>query len=355
LERRMIKAVFLDIDGTLRDERHGIPASAVQALRMCRKVGIQVVICTGRNMASIQPDVKALAVDGIIAGGGCMILEGGQVRKNLFFQDEEIKEVVHGLVQKEMPFALESQQGIFMNQAASLWFRKDFERKLEGLEPWERQRRREENRISYKDNMAWYRPGHDAIHKICIWSPMDKREETAVMALQAGTIVQQGVVDGQWYLEVLPAGCTKGDAVREWCRMKEVSPADAISFGDGKNDIEMLLATGIGVAMVDGDSGLKACADAVCETAMEDGIYRELARRGVISAETSGMGNGIGMENRADKEKQYQKNSGRKKQWQKQEIGGRKKWYTRFIPEALRTAMMTESVTYAESRKNWII
>lgn len=317
MERRMKKAVFLDIDGTLRDERHGIPASAVQALRMCRDTGIQVVICTGRNMASIQPDVKALAVDGIIAGGGCMILEGGQVRKNVFFQYEEIKEVVHCLVQKETPFALESQQGIFMNQAASLWFRKDFERKLEGLEPWERQRR-EENGISYKDNMAWYRPGHDAIHKICIWSPMDKREETAVMASQAGTIVQQGVVDGQWYLEVLPAGCTKGEAVREWCRMKEVSPADAISFGDGKNDIEMLLATGIGVAMADGDSGLKACADAVCETAMEDGIYRELARRGVISAETSemgngiGMGNSIGMENRADKENSIRKTPGGK-------------------------------------------
>lgn len=70
--------------------------------------------------------------------------------------------MIHVLVRKEVPIALESQQGIFMNKAASLWFRKDFERKLEGLEPWERQRRREENGIRYEDNMAWYRPGHDA-------------------------------------------------------------------------------------------------------------------------------------------------------------------------------------------------
>ncbi|MCH1949613.1 HAD-IIB family hydrolase [Enterocloster sp. OA13] len=309
----MIKAVFLDIDGTLRDERHGIPASAVQAIGMCRESGIQVVICTGRNLASIQPDVKALTVDGIIAGGGCLILEEGRVRKNLFFQYEEIKEMIHVLVRKEVPFALESQQGIFMNKAASLWFRKDFERKLEGLEPWERQRRREENGIRYEDNMAWYRPGHDAIHKVCIWSPMDEREEMEGMASRAGTIVQQGGLDGRWYLEVLPPGCTKGEAIREWCRMKAVSPSDTISFGDGRNDIEMILSTGIGVAMADGDPELRKRADAVCGTAMEDGIYRELVRRGIISMEPygvenrAGMRHGASMERRADMEKQYQR------------------------------------------------
>lgn len=107
----MIKAVFLDIDGTLRDERHGIPASAVQAIGMCRESGIQVVICTGRNLASIQPDVKALTVDGIIAGGGCLILEEGRVRKNLFFQYEEIKEMIHVLVRKEVPLHWKASRG----------------------------------------------------------------------------------------------------------------------------------------------------------------------------------------------------------------------------------------------------
>ena len=49
----MTKIIYLDIDGTLRDERLGIPESAETALRICREQGILIVICTGRNQISI--------------------------------------------------------------------------------------------------------------------------------------------------------------------------------------------------------------------------------------------------------------------------------------------------------------
>ena len=55
-----------------------------------------------------------------------------------------------------------------------------------------------------------------------------------------------------------------------------------MSFGDGKNDVDMIRTPGIGVAMEDGDEELKQWADSLCRPASGDGIYRELVRRGII-------------------------------------------------------------------------
>ena len=55
-----------------------------------------------------------------------------------------------------------------------------------------------------------------------------------------------------------------------------------MSFGDGENDAELLLATGLGIAMENGSAELKKIADAVCGTVQEDGIYKELVNREII-------------------------------------------------------------------------
>lgn len=286
----MVRAIFLDIDGTLRDERTGVPESAVEAIRMCRRKGIQVVICTGRNMAAIQPDVSRIETDGIIAGGGCLILMGGRVQKISFFQNEEMRALLGALWEKHLPFSMESQETIFMNRAAAEWLKLDFEAKMRGLEPKERERRGRENGICYESTLETYRAERDCIHKICLWIPRAYACELTALAEKLGTVAQQneilrGSLKGWTYLELLPPGCSKGTAIREWCGCRGIRLCETLSFGDGKNDIDMLRTTGIGVAMKNGDEELKQYASAVCEAASEDGIYRELVRQRIIGGE----------------------------------------------------------------------
>ena len=46
----MIKAIFFDIDGTLRDfEEKGIPEYTRRALDMAREAGLRLCIATGRS------------------------------------------------------------------------------------------------------------------------------------------------------------------------------------------------------------------------------------------------------------------------------------------------------------------
>ena len=51
------------------------------------------------------------------------------------------------------------------------------------------------------------------------------------------------------------------------------SKAEAIAFGDGHNDIEMLENVGMGIAMGNAKDEVKAKADFVCKSVEDDGIY----------------------------------------------------------------------------------
>ena len=52
----MIKAVFLDVDGTLVSFRtHEVPRSAVGALRAAHARGVRLFIATGRTAGDLEP------------------------------------------------------------------------------------------------------------------------------------------------------------------------------------------------------------------------------------------------------------------------------------------------------------
>ena len=57
---------------------------------------------------------------------------------------------------------------------------------------------------------------------------------------------------------------------------------DAMAFGDGLNDMEMLHAVGFGVAMGNAHPALKAVADHICPPVGEDGIWHALHDLGVL-------------------------------------------------------------------------
>ena len=57
---------------------------------------------------------------------------------------------------------------------------------------------------------------------------------------------------------------------------------ETIAFGDGGNDVDMLQAAGIGVAMGNASDSVKAVADEVCGSVDEDGIYYYLKEKGLI-------------------------------------------------------------------------
>ncbi len=79
-------------------------------------------------------------------------------------------------------------------------------------------------------------------------------------------------------IEINDKAATKGEALRFLCRHLGVDVRDTMAFGDGSNDMTMIRAAGIGVAMANADPALRAAADFVTDTNDADGVAKAIAR-----------------------------------------------------------------------------
>lgn len=77
----------------------------------------------------------------------------------------------------------------------------------------------------------------------------------------------------QAHLEIIPRGLSKGNALVQLAQRLGIPVENTVAAGDAANDLSMLRAAGVGVAMCNGTDEAKAAADAVtCRDNNHDGI-----------------------------------------------------------------------------------
>lgn len=75
-----------------------------------------------------------------------------------------------------------------------------------------------------------------------------------------------------FWLEVMPAETSKGNAVRMILEKEGMTREQAVGFGDGDNDLEMLAACGTAVAMKNAMPDVLKAADCITLSNMQDGV-----------------------------------------------------------------------------------
>ena len=86
-------------------------------------------------------------------------------------------------------------------------------------------------------------------------------------------------VSGRWHPEftdITAREADKGKGIQAIARYKGFDPARTIAFGDGGNDLSMILQAGIGVAMGNATPQLKQHADYITTSVDDDGILNAL-------------------------------------------------------------------------------
>lgn len=73
-------------------------------------------------------------------------------------------------------------------------------------------------------------------------------------------------------IEINHSEVNKGNALKWLCKKLGIDMSQLIAFGDGGNDIDMIKAAGIGVAMSNACGELKNCADVITKSNDEDGV-----------------------------------------------------------------------------------
>lgn len=251
-----------DLDGTLLDPEGRVSPGTMSALVRARDAGLRTAIVTARPMRLVSPlfsDELSAAIDVVIITNGAAIYDAktGQLLHEDTLPVEQASQAMHRLreIWPDAVFGWET--------GRDFWSDREF------LELW---RRGGILRDPHDQRLAVQPDG--GVHQVVFAVPgLDPADcvSTAAEVLSAEISVTEshgGVV------ELSTNGITKGNAVNTWIGMRSSahSIADAIAFGDGHNDLSMLLAAGTGVAMANASREIQARATFVTASNHHDGV-----------------------------------------------------------------------------------
>ncbi|UQZ74300.1 HAD family hydrolase [Niallia circulans] len=254
------KIVFFDVDGTITNHKDGsIPISTIEAIKTLKSRGLKVVVATGRPL-SMCKELQELGIETFITANG------GYVK--------HIQEVIHkvpidkNIIQEVMEFAKLENNGLS-------FYTEKF--RMNGVKEKEISTALRET-LSLNEYPEFY----DSIHK----------EEVFLLCLFANDEVVEKyrlkfphLTFKRWHpyvLNVLQEDVSKSLAIIRTLDFFGIDKSEAIAFGDGENDIDMLELVGLGIAMGNGNEKLKNVADFVTKPSSKDGIYYALKKYGII-------------------------------------------------------------------------
>lgn len=242
-------AVFLDIDGTLLVST-GIPAANKAAIRRARENGHKVFINTGRSLAHIPDFIRDTGeYDGIVAGLGSLLLYNEKILYSNPIPQEFV-EKVFPMVQGRV-CVFEGEQHSFCTPE---WLQltgngADIAKTAEEIRG---------NKIS----------------TICINEAVSD-EEYALFSQTCTVYRHTG------YTEMAIKGTSKSLGMR---RMTELLAGEflCMAMGDSCNDMDMLQAADVSVAMGDSTEEVKTICDYVSCDAADGGVAKALEHFGLI-------------------------------------------------------------------------
>jgi Cof subfamily protein (haloacid dehalogenase superfamily) len=258
----MYKIVFFDVDGTLLSEiDRSIPPSTIKAIESLIDKGIKVVVATGRPY-SLCEDFRAMGIDTFISANGALITCQNKVIYKSVLSTEMIQEV--------SAYAELNGHGIsyFTELFAMNGFGSEDERVLKALK----------ETLSLTQYPAKMGSVTEEIYCICLYADESEAQKYADRFPKLRFERFHGYVSN--VLEQIEV--SKSAAIIKVLDYFNLCKSEAIAFGDGGNDIDMLEHVGLGIAMGNGGEPLKQKADFVTKKASEGGIFYALREFGVI-------------------------------------------------------------------------
>ena len=237
----------------------------LEAAGKARAQGIQIVLCSGRPFPGMRDYLEALGLNqraccSVGFNGGVLYENGtGTVLQATFFEPETLQEIVAELRRMNVNFHLESPISF-----------------VTGLNPIGHYTVRD----SFITNMPLEVAKFEALLKrsdICKIMIADKPETLDSLVLPGKLKTKAKFVRSRpYYLEVVPLNVHKGLGVEAVAARYQLKKAEILGVGDGLNDLELLEASGMKVAMENGADALKQIADIIAPPHDQDGFARLL-------------------------------------------------------------------------------
>jgi Cof subfamily protein (haloacid dehalogenase superfamily) len=267
---KKIRLIALDVDGTLLDDQKRLPEANREALAEAASRGIKIAIASGRMTPTIDPIQDLLGIDCVvIAYNGGKIL-GSRAEGRPTIQHSPVP----APVSDEM-IELSRQTGHLLNfYHDDLLYAEDGPDRLPFMEIYSA---RTGARYHIEPDLSRFR-GVEPTKLILLAEP--KRRDVLHDQLRDRFGPRAFITKSDpEYLEIMAPGVDKSTALSAIAKHYGFSPAEVLAVGDADNDIGMLRAAGIGVAVRNAKPHVQAAARAVTERTNNEGAVAEAVRR----------------------------------------------------------------------------
>ena len=262
------RLIAMDLDGTLNNDQKAIDPPTRQALMAAQRAGIRLALASARPLPGLYRERDALdiaAYGGILMaynGGAIVDAATGDLLHSHPMAMEDARDVLRAL--EALPVTPILDDGVRFFVADRDGYMVQYECM--------------NNRMTCQevDNLADRLDFAPFKLLMSVDPPALKDVQRRIAALlpEGLTVVQTA----PFYLEVIPSAVNKGEGLKSVCRAAGIDIRAAMAFGDSENDIPMLRAAGLGIAMGNAGPDVKAAADAVTLSNNDNGIAAALAR-----------------------------------------------------------------------------
>ncbi|GHU03825.1 hypothetical protein FACS1894158_02980 [Betaproteobacteria bacterium] len=248
---------FFDIDNTLLDHRTlTIPPSALAAIDDLKRAGHTVVIATGRAHGHARPFIDQIRPDYAITQNGARILHGEIEAFSVPLPRQRLVALFDWMSERGHFFGINDDTSGYLSALTPMT--------TEPLDtvamPYQSDRPIHLERDIYQGWLFF----DEALDATLIPAIREHFPEFELTRWHRWAVDVQLRVVNKW------TGC-------QWVMARTgFTPAQAIAFGDGLNDRQMLQGVGLGIAMDNGHPDLKAIADRIAPALHLDGIARML-------------------------------------------------------------------------------
>ncbi|WP_456366866.1 phosphoglycolate phosphatase [Thermococcus sp.] len=218
-----VKAISLDIDGTITYRDRTLSIEALKAIRLAERLGVPVMLVTGNSVPFAEAAAVFIGTSGpvIAEDGGALSIKGeGTMRKRVFLTDMDGEWILWSELKKRFP----------------------------------------EAELSYSTMER--KAGLVITRKVPVEAVRELVEELGLNLT---------AVDSGFAIHVKKPWINKGAGIERACEFLGINPKEVAHVGDGENDLDAFRVAGYRVAVAQAPDSLKEKADYITKKPYGDG------------------------------------------------------------------------------------
>lgn len=268
----MYRLIAFDLDGTFLDDGKHIPPDNLRAITDAAEKGIYIVPTTGRLYRGIPKEIADLPFVRY-----CILINGAKV-----YDAAEDTVISRAELSKETALALMDHAceiGCFYDAYIDDmgYMDRDMYEHLDDIVPDTAYVRYMRSIRTPIDSLKDYiRSREGTVQKVQYFfgDPAERLRQLELMPELFPQVKSSSSIASNMELNAVDAH--KGFALRELCSHLGISTSEAIAFGDGLNDLEMICEAGMGVAMSNAEEKVLAAASRITCSNNEAGVAKAI-------------------------------------------------------------------------------